>query len=170
MDDCIQNFHLRRYIIGYTVGNLVLRRRLSGAVNCDFRTYIQQYTSLNKKFEYGYLHSNAVLQFKLKLERSKPHKAARHPTKCDVIKHVKLFPTVYRRICCHKFLVLSNQTSCYKLMCIRIEAIWTIKLAMKVNHTYRVSLKHKGTREGVCWIFCPQHQVAIGVACDHVTR
>ena len=26
-DNCIQNFHLGRYIAGYTVGNLVLRRR-----------------------------------------------------------------------------------------------------------------------------------------------
>ena len=32
-DNCIQNFHLGRYIVGYTVGNLVLRRRVSGAVN-----------------------------------------------------------------------------------------------------------------------------------------
>ena len=38
-DNCIQNFHLGRYIIGYTVGNLVLRRRVSGAVKRDFRTY-----------------------------------------------------------------------------------------------------------------------------------
>ena len=28
-DNCIQNFHLGRYIVGYTVGNLVLRRRVS---------------------------------------------------------------------------------------------------------------------------------------------
>ena len=27
-DNCIQNFHLGRYIVGYTVGNLVLRRRV----------------------------------------------------------------------------------------------------------------------------------------------
>ena len=30
--------------------------------------------------------------------RCKPHKAARHPRKCDVINDVKLFPTLYRRI------------------------------------------------------------------------
>ena len=29
----IQNFHFGRYIVGYTVGNLVLRRRVSGAIN-----------------------------------------------------------------------------------------------------------------------------------------
>ena len=27
-DNCIQNIHLGRYIVGYTVGNLVLRRRV----------------------------------------------------------------------------------------------------------------------------------------------
>ena len=35
-------------------------------------------------------------------------------TKCDVINDVKLFPTVYRRIYCHKFLTLSNQKSLQK--------------------------------------------------------
>ena len=119
-DDCIHFFHLGRYIVGCTVGNLVLRRRASGAVKRDFRTYIRRYTSPNENFEYGYPNSNALLQFELKLERCKPHKAARHPTKCDVINDVKLFPTVYRRIYCRKFLTLSNQTSRYKLMCIRI--------------------------------------------------
>ena len=61
-----------------------------------------------------------LLQFELKLERCKPYKATRHPTKCDVINDIKLFPTVYRRIYCRKFLTLSNHTSHYKLMCIRI--------------------------------------------------
>ena len=32
-DNCIQIFHLGRYIVGYTIGNFVLRRRISGAVN-----------------------------------------------------------------------------------------------------------------------------------------
>ena len=62
-DNCIQNFHLGRYIVGFTVGNLVLRRRASGAVKRDFRTYIRRYTSPNEDFEYGYPHSNALLQF-----------------------------------------------------------------------------------------------------------
>ena len=113
-------FHLGRYIVGYTVGNLVLRRCASGAVKRDFRTYIQRYTSPYENFEYGYRHSNALLQFELELERCKPHKAALHPTKCDVINDVKLFPTVYRRIYCRKFLALSNKMSRYKLMCIRM--------------------------------------------------
>ena len=60
-DNCIQNFRLGRYIIGYMVGNLVLRRRASGAVKRDFRTYIPRYTSPNENFEYGYPHSNAFL-------------------------------------------------------------------------------------------------------------
>ena len=86
----------------------------------NFRTYIKQYTSPNENFENGYPHSNAILQFKLKLERCKPHKATRHPFKCDIINDLKPFPTVYRRGYCPKLLTLSNQTSCYKLMCIRM--------------------------------------------------
>ena len=62
-DNCIQNFHLGRYIVGYTVGNLVLRRRVSGAIKRDLRTYIRGYTSPNENFEYGYPHSNALLTF-----------------------------------------------------------------------------------------------------------
>ena len=65
-DNCIQNFHLGRYIVGYMVGNLVLRRRVSGAVKRDFRTYIRRYTSPNENFEYGYPHSNALLTFPFK--------------------------------------------------------------------------------------------------------
>ena len=90
-------------------GNLVLQRRASGAVKRDFQTYIRRYTSPNENFEYDYPHSNALLQFELKFERCKPHNAARHLMKCDVINDVKLFPTVYRRIYCCKFLTLSNQ-------------------------------------------------------------
>ena len=116
-------------IVGYTVGNLVIRRRASGAVKRDFRTYIRRYTSPNENFEYGYPHSNALLQFELKLGRCKPLKAARHPKKCDVMNDVKLFPTVYRRIYCRKFLTLSNQTSRYKLKCIRI-VVYLILMAL----------------------------------------
>ena len=62
--------------------------------------------------------------FYLKLERCKPHKVASHPTKCEVFNNFKLFPTVYRRIYCRKFLTLSNQTSCYKINCIRMPLIY----------------------------------------------
>ena len=40
------------------VGNLVLWRRVSVAINCDFQTFILWYTSLNENFEYAYPHSN----------------------------------------------------------------------------------------------------------------
>ena len=59
-------------------------------------------TSQKENFEYGYPHSNALLLFRLK----SVHKVARRQTKCDVIHDVKLFPTVYRRIYCHKFLTV----------------------------------------------------------------
>ena len=113
-------FHLGRYIVRYMGGNLVLRQRVSRAVKRDFRTYIRQYTSPNENFEYGYPHSNALLQFHLKLERCKPHNSARHPMKCDDINDIKLFLTVYHRIYCPKILRLSNQKLCYKGKCIRI--------------------------------------------------
>ena len=146
--NCIQNFHLGRYIVGYTVENLVLRRRASGDVKRDFQTYIWRYTSPNVNFEYGYHHSNAFLQFRLELERCKPHKAARHLTICDVINDVKLFPTVYHRIYCRKFLTLSNQTSRYKCKCIRIVYIWLYPLK-------------NSTREAPSsWLVCKQCSAA----------
>ena len=119
-DNCIQNFYLGRYIVGCMVRNLVLRRRASGAIKHDFRPYIRRYTSPNVNFEYGYPHSNAFLQFCLKFEHCKSQKAAHHPMIFYVINEVKLFPTVYPRIYCRKFLTLSNQMLCYKLKCIRI--------------------------------------------------
>ena len=39
-DNGIQTFRFGRYIVGYMVGNLVLQRCSSGAVKCDFLTYI----------------------------------------------------------------------------------------------------------------------------------
>ena len=72
-----------------------------------------------KIFEYGYPHSNTLLQFRLELEHCKPHNATHHSSKCDIINDVKLFPTFYRRIYCHKCLTLSNQTLHYKIKCIR---------------------------------------------------
>ena len=65
-DNCIQNFHLGRFIVGYTVRNLVLWQRVSRAVKRDFQMYIRRYTSPNENFEYGYPHSNAILTFSLK--------------------------------------------------------------------------------------------------------
>ena len=63
-DNCIQIFHLGRYIVGYTVGNFVLRRRVSGAVKHDFRPYIRRYTTPNEKFEYCYPHSNVLFSYR----------------------------------------------------------------------------------------------------------
>ena len=65
-----------------------------GAIKRDFWTCIRRYTSPNENFEYGYPHSNVLLQFGLKLERYKDDKGARHPTKCGVINDVKLYLTV----------------------------------------------------------------------------
>ena len=87
LDNCIQNFHLGRYIVGYTVGNVVLRRRESGAVKRDFRTCIRRSTSPSENFEYGSPNLNAVSS---RIGVWETHKAARHPTRCDVINDVKL--------------------------------------------------------------------------------
>ena len=38
-DNCSQNFHLGRYIVGYAVENLVLRRCVTRAIKRDLRTY-----------------------------------------------------------------------------------------------------------------------------------
>ena len=137
-DNCVQIFHLGRYIVGYTVGNLVLRQRASGAIKRDFRTYSRRYTSTNETFEYGNPHSNALLQFHLKFKRCKPHKAAHHPTICDIINDVKLFSTVYYRIYCRKFLTLSNQKSRYKSKCIRMLNYWYYYL--KTIATYKLEI------------------------------
>ena len=104
------NFILGRYIVGWKFNFTATHERS------------QRYNSPNEIFEYGYPHSNALLQFNHQLEHCKQHKATRHPTKCDIINDVKLFLTVYRRKYCLKFLMFSNlnQASCYKSKCIRI--------------------------------------------------
>ena len=65
---------------------------------------IRQYTSLNENFEYGYPHSNVLLQRSSKIGAlqapGKLHESVCHQMKCGVINDVKLFPTVYRRIYC----------------------------------------------------------------------
>ena len=74
-NNCILNFHLGRYmyIIGYMVGNLVLRRRARGAVKRDFRTYIRRNTAPNENMNMVIPILVAPLQFRLKLERCKSH-------------------------------------------------------------------------------------------------
>ena len=82
----IQNFHLGRYIVGYTVGNLVLRRRVSGAVKRDFRTYIRGYTSPNENFEYSYPHTNALLTFSFQKDSENVLCCAYTPSGCQLHK------------------------------------------------------------------------------------
>ena len=122
-DNCIQNFHLPGIIVGYTVGNLVLRRRASGAVKREFRTYIRRYTSPNEKFEYGYPHSNALLQFRPQFElgsRIKPHVIQRDVTLLMTSNYFRQYIAGYTVA---NFLTLSNQTSRYKIKCIRMASM-----------------------------------------------
>ena len=76
------------------VGNLVLRRCVSGSVKRDFRTYIRRYTSPNENFEYGYplniipenhhvyfSDSETILQVYQKGNQSTPQKTSRDCTK-----------------------------------------------------------------------------------------
>ena len=135
------------------MGNLVLRRRASRAVKRDFRTYIRRYTSPNAQFEYGYHHSNALLQFLLKFERCKPRNTAPHPAKYDVINDVKLFPAVYCRIYCRKFLMLSNQKSRYKSKYIRIFNTFS-RLKLTYIFFYIFQDLIKPTVSHICSLIC----------------
>ena len=66
-------------------------------------------TSQNESFYYSYPHSNALLQFRLELERCKLQKASHHPKKCDVINDLKQFQTyVYRSIYWQKIFNVAN--------------------------------------------------------------
>ena len=47
------------YVVGYTVGNFVLRGHLSIIPN----VYIRRNTPLNEHFEYGYPNYNVLLNF-----------------------------------------------------------------------------------------------------------
>ena len=60
-DNYIQNYHLGRYTIGFTVGYLVLQRRISRAVKRDFHRYIWWKTIQNEDFKYCYPNSNALV-------------------------------------------------------------------------------------------------------------
>ena len=70
-----------------------------------------RYTSPTENFEFGYSHSNALLQFCRKLERCRAHNDARHPMKCGVINDVNLFPTVYRSKYCRNFYVIQSEVA-----------------------------------------------------------
>ena len=75
-DNCIQNFHLGRCMVGYTVRYLVLRQHGSKAVKHDFPRYIRRCTFPNENFEYGYPHFNALLQNLRLASCIKPHKGS----------------------------------------------------------------------------------------------
>ena len=132
-DNCIQNVHLWRYIIGNIVGKFVLRRHLSGAVERNLRPYNRWYISQNENFEYGYPHSNALFNiYSSKAQHFAPNwsfvnnvKQLRQPITRAVTYDVG-DPTVYRRIYWRKFLTSSNQTLRYIRKFIRI---WILCLA-----------------------------------------
>ena len=83
--------------MGYMVGNLDLWWCVRGAVKRDFQPYTRGYTSPSETFEYGYPHSNALLQFCLKLECCKPHKAPHHP-KNSILQDIllQIFDLIYQ--------------------------------------------------------------------------
>ena len=64
-DNCIQNFYLGKYIVGYKVGNFVWLQRASGAIKGNFWPYNRQDTATNENFEYSYPHSNVLLNIYL---------------------------------------------------------------------------------------------------------
>ena len=127
-DNCFQNDHLGRYIVGYMVGNFVLRRRVSGAVKHNFRLHNRWYTSLIENLECGYPHSNALFN----IYSSDVHYFAPNWSFASNVNQLRQLitsgdtydvgaPTVHRRIYWHKFLTLSNQASRYIRTCTRIE-------------------------------------------------
>ena len=84
-------FHYGRYIMRYAVENLVLQGHARGAIKRDFRTYMRRYTSPNENFEYGYPHSDALLQFCLNLSIASHKKTARYPMICDELMESNYF-------------------------------------------------------------------------------
>ena len=101
-DNCIQNVHLGRYIVGYMVGYLVLRC-VSGAVKLNFRLYNRRYTSPHEHFEYGHPHSKAPFNiYSSKAQHSAPNwsfisnaKQQRQPIKSDVTSEVRQYIAEY---------------------------------------------------------------------------
>ena len=85
MEDIIRGQLYSKSSFGEVYHRIYVRKfSFTVTLECDFGTYIGRCTSPNENFEY------TLLQFELKLECCNPHKAARHPTKCDVIYDVKL--------------------------------------------------------------------------------
>ena len=117
-DNCIQNFHFGRSILGYTVRNLVLQWRASGAVKRDFGIYIWWYTSPNKCLNMVIpilMHFCSFLSIWSNLSPMRPTSSKEMCRNwwCQTISDSNC-------IYCCKFLMLSNQTSHYKSKCIKI--------------------------------------------------
>ena len=96
-------------------------------------------------------------RFASNLERCKPHKAAHQPTICDVINDVKLFSTVYRRIYCRKFLMLSYQTSRNKTKCIKIvQCLQNVLVQRCRKPIFAIFLSHSATflQPSICLDSC----------------
>ena len=70
--------------------------------------------SPNENFDYDYyILMPCTMQSHLKLDHCMPHKAAFHPTKCDVINDVKLFQTL-QDIPSHIFDVFQSEVTLQK--------------------------------------------------------
>ena len=84
-------------MVGYTIGNLVLRRHASGAVKRDFRMYIRRNTSPNENLKYGYSHYNARLQFCLKFELASfmPHIILQNVTSLKMSNYLRQYIAGY---------------------------------------------------------------------------
>ena len=89
--------------VGWCNKGITVFKIFIGKVYCRLYGRNFSFTATHERGEYGYPHLNALLQFHFKLERCKPHKITRHPTKCGVFNDVKLFMTVYRRVYCRHF-------------------------------------------------------------------
>ena len=117
-----------RFIVGYTVGNFVLLRLVSGAVEHDFRPYIRRFTSPNENFEYGYPHSNVLVNFYTSktlyfVKNVSFVSDINHCVDQSVLATLLLTSGLRRYIAgytCRKFLTLSIRTSRYIHKCIRI--------------------------------------------------
>ena len=78
------------------------------------------------------------LQSRLKLEHCKPHRAAHHLLKCDIINYVKQFPTGYtfanisHPIRCH-IIKASALESLFKHVCTAIKWGWRCSLGLSLH-------------------------------------
>ena len=94
-DNCIQNFHLWRYIF-------TAKPDRSPKTRFPTVVYLTIYVPKWKFWIWlsTFYCTSAVLS---QIGVLQPQKATCHPTKCDIINDIKLFPTVYHKICLRKF-------------------------------------------------------------------